>query len=148
MVMGEIEDQKPDIHAAEQVYEKVLSLYPDFGPAKRRLAILYAADQPADNQKALQLATQAREAFPEDPDVAKALGILAYRQGDYARSSRLLQESASKLNGDAKVFYYLGMDQYRLKQQTESKRSLQRALDLSLSGELASEARRVLAELK
>jgi tetratricopeptide (TPR) repeat protein len=148
MVMGEIEDQKPDIHAAEQVYEKVLSLYPDFGPAKRRLAILYAADQPADNQKALQLATQAREAFPEDPDVAKALGILAYGQGDYARSSRLLQESASMLNGDAKVFYYLGMDQYRLKQQTESKRSLQRALDLSLPGELASEARRVLAELK
>jgi hypothetical protein len=46
------------------------------------------------------------------------------------------------------VFYYLGMDQYRLKQQTESKRSLQRALDLSLPGELASEARRVLAELK
>jgi tetratricopeptide (TPR) repeat protein len=148
MVMGAIEDQKPDIRAAEQVYEKVLSLYPDFGPAKRRLAILYAGDQPVDNQKALQLAMQAREAFPDDSELAKALGILAYRQGDYTRSSKLLQESANKLNGDAKVFYYLGMDQYRLKQRTESKRSLQRALDLSLPGELASEARRVLAELK
>jgi tetratricopeptide (TPR) repeat protein len=147
MVMGAIEDQTPDIHAAERVYEKALSLYPDFAPAKRRLAILYAADQPADDQKALQLAMQAREAFAEDPDVAKALGILAYRQGDYARSSRLLQESAGKLSGDPKVFYYLGMDQYQLKQQADSKRSLQHALDLSLRGELANEARRTLAEV-
>ena len=148
MVMGAIEDQKADIRMAEQVYEKVLSLYPDFGPAKRQLAILYAADQPADNQKVLQLAMQAREAFPGDPDVAKALGIMAYRQGDYARSSALLQESASKRTTDAKVFYYLGMAQYRLKQPSESKQSLQRALDLNLEAGLAVDARRTLAELK
>jgi len=148
MVMGAIEDQKADIRVAEQVYEKVLSLYPDFGPAKRRLAILYATDQPADSQKALQLAMEAREVFPEDPDVAKALGIVTYRQGDYARSSALLQESASKRTADAKVFYYLGMAQYRLKQLSESKQSLRRALDLNLEAGLAIDARRILAELK
>ncbi|MGD0058949.1 MAG: tetratricopeptide repeat protein [Verrucomicrobiia bacterium] len=148
MVLGAMEDQKPDLRAAEQIYEKVLSLYPDFGPAKRRLAILYAADQPADNQKALQLAMQAREAFPDDPDVAKALGILAYRQGDYVRSSTLLQESTSKRTADAQVFYYLGMAQYRLREPSESKQSLQRALDLNLEAGLAVEAKRTLAELK
>jgi hypothetical protein len=46
------------------------------------------------------------------------------------------------------VFYYLGMSQYRLKQPAESKQSLQRALDLNLPAEMASEARRTLAELK
>jgi tetratricopeptide (TPR) repeat protein len=135
------------ITAAKQTYEKVLSRFPDFAPAKKRLAILYAADA-ADNQKAYELAMKAREAFPNDPEVAKALGIIVYRQGDYSRSAQLLKESASKRNGDAQVMYYLGMAQYRLKKPAESKQSLQRALDLNLPGELVAEARRVLAELK
>jgi tetratricopeptide (TPR) repeat protein len=147
MVMATISEQKSDFSQAKQTFEKVLSHYPDFSPAQKRLAILLAED-PGDGQKAYELATKAREAFPDDPELAKALGIIVYRQRDYARSARLLQESANKLNGDAKVFFYLGMDQYRLKQQIESKRSLQRALDLSLPGELANEARRTVAELK
>jgi tetratricopeptide (TPR) repeat protein len=148
MVMGAIEDQKADMHAAEQVYEKVLSLYPNFEPAKRRLAILYAADQPADSQRALQFAMQAREAFPSDPDVAKALGILMYRQGDYSRAVGLLKESASKLTADATLMYYLGMAQYRSNDQTACKLSLQRALELNLNDELGSSARQTLATLK
>ncbi len=148
MVMGAIADQKPDIRAAEQVYEKVLSLYPDFGPAKRRLAILYAADQPADNQKALQLAMQARESFPEDPEVAKALGIMTYRQGDYTRAVGLLKESASSLTTDATLMYYLGMAQYRNNDPAGCKLSLQRALELNLNDKLSSTARQTLAAVK
>jgi hypothetical protein len=40
------------------------------------------------------------------------------------------------------------MAQYHLKNRAESKTSLQRALDLNLSGTQAVEARRILAELK
>jgi hypothetical protein len=40
------------------------------------------------------------------------------------------------------------MAQYHLKNRAESKISLQRALDLNLSGTQAVEARRILAELK
>jgi tetratricopeptide (TPR) repeat protein len=148
MVMGAIEDRKPDVRAAEQVYEKVLSLYPDFGPAKRQLAILYAANQPVDNQKALELAMQAREAFPDDPDVAKALGIMMYRQGDFTRAVGLLKESASKLTTDATLMYYLGMAQYRNNEQADSRLSLQRALELNLNDELSSTARQTLTRLK
>jgi tetratricopeptide (TPR) repeat protein len=148
MVMGAIDDQKSDIRAAEQVYEKVLSLYPDFGPAKRRLTILYAAEQPVDNQKALQVAMQAREAYPVDPEVAKALGIVMYRQGDYARASGLLKESASTLTTDATLMYYLGMAQYRNNDQANCKLSLRRALELNLNAELSSAAKQTLAGLK
>ena len=148
MAMGAIEDQKADLRAAEQVYEKVLSLYPDFGPAKRRLAILYAADQSADNQRALQLAMQAREAYPVDPEVAKAFGIAAYRQGDYARAAGLLKESANSLTADATLMYYLGMAQYRNNDPAGSKLSLQRALELKLNDELSSTAKQTLAGLK
>ena len=41
MVMGAIDEQKADVGAAKQDYEKVLSQYPDFVPAEKRLAILY-----------------------------------------------------------------------------------------------------------
>ena len=37
--------------------------------------------------------------------------------------------------------YYLGAAQAKLKQKTESRQSLQRALDLKLNPELATEAR-------
>jgi tetratricopeptide (TPR) repeat protein len=148
MAMGAIEDQKADLRAAEQVYEKALSLYPDFGPAKRRLAILYAADQPADNQRALQLAMQAREAYPVDPEVAKAFGIEAYRQGDYARAAGLLKESANSLTADATLMYYLGMAQYRNNDPAACKLSLRRALELNLNGELSSAAKQTLVGLK
>jgi Flp pilus assembly protein TadD len=91
---------------------------------------------------------QAREAFPEDPDVAKALGIMMYRQSDYARAVGLLKESASKLTTDATLMYYLGMAQYRNNNQADCKRSLQRALELNLNDELGSTARQTLAVLK
>jgi uncharacterized protein HemY len=107
----------------------------------------YAADPGAD-QKAYPLAVQAREAFPGDPELGKALGMIVYRQGDYMRSVQLLTETANRLTGDATVMYYLGMAQYRLKKRAESKQSLQRALELNLASELAGEARRTLTELK
>ena len=87
----------------------------------------------------------AMESYPE---LAKALGIIVYRQGDFTRSASLLEESARKRDGDAQVMYYWGMAQYRLKNGSGSKRALQLALDLNLPTELAKEARRVLAELK
>lgn len=147
MVLSASREQKSNVTEAEQTYEKVLSQYPDFAPAQKRLAILYAED-PVSNQRAYGLATKAREAFPADPDVAKALGIIVYQRGDYARSAKLLAESAGTRNSDAQLMYYLGMSQYRLKKHGESKQALQRALDLNLSSNLAAEARRILAELK
>ena len=130
---------------ARSAYERILSRYPDFSPAKRRLAILYSLD-PHNNQKAYELGSQAREAFPDDPEVAKALGIIVYRRGDYARAANLLKESAAKLNTDGSVLYYLGMAQYKLKQPVDYRATLERALALNLPNELAAEATRTLTE--
>jgi Flp pilus assembly protein TadD len=109
-----------------------LSPCPDFIPAKRRLAILSAAN-PGDNQKADALAT-------------KALGIIVFRQGDFARAASLLKECSSRSSDDAGLMYCLGMAQRRLHQSAESGESLQRALALNLRGNLAEVARPILAE--
>jgi Flp pilus assembly protein TadD len=147
MVKAAIAGQKPDPATAGQTYEDVLKHYPDFAPAQKQLAILYAKD-PNNDAKAYPLAVKARDAFPTDPDVARTLGIIVFRQGDYPRAANLLQESARQRNGDAELMYYLGMAQYHLKNRAESKTALQKALDLSLSGAPAVEAKRILAELK
>ncbi len=147
MVKAAIAEQKPDLAAAVQTYDGVLKHYPDFAPAQKQLTILYAED-PKIDATAYPLAVKARAAFPNDPGVAKALGMIVYRQGDYSRAANLLRESAGQKSGDAETMYYLGMAQYRLKNRAESKAALQKALDLNLAGAPAAEAKRVLAELK
>ena len=147
MVMAVVAEQKPDVAAAKQTYEKILARYPEFSPAQKRLAILYASN-PGDGQKALDAATKARQAFPDDAELAKAFGIIVYRQGDFARAASLLRESAGKLDRDSELMYYLGMAQFRLNKRAESKQTLQRALELGLKDELAADARKNLASLK
>jgi len=147
MVNAAIAEQKRDFAAAEQICESVLRRYPDFSPAQKQLAMFYAQD-PKNDAEAYPLAVKARAAFPNDPEVAKALGMIVFRQGDYSRAANLLQESARQGSGNAELMYYLGMAQYHLKNSTEAKTDLQKALDLNLSGTPAVEARRVLAELR
>ncbi len=148
MAMGIIHEQKSDAPAAVHDYEEALGHYPDFTLAKRRLAVLYAQAPGALDRNAYDTAFKAHEAFPDDPEVAKALGIILNRQGDFARSAERLKESAAKKTNDAQLIYYLGMDQYQLKQKAESRKSLQTAMALKLPDSQASEAQRVLTELK
>jgi tetratricopeptide (TPR) repeat protein len=140
-------EQKADPRAAKLTYEKVLTIFPDFSPAKRSFALLCAEDS-SDDKKAYSLASKAREAFPDDPELAKAFGVIVYRQGEFARAAGLLQESAGKRKDDPVLLYYLGMAQNRLKKKAESKEALQRALELNLRADLATEARKTLAEMK
>ena len=49
---------------------------------------------------------------------------------------------------DPEVYYYLGMTHFQLKQPSESKVALQRALDSKVEEKLAAEAKRILAQLK
>lgn len=147
MVLAAIYDQKHDGSAALETYNKVLGRYPDFTPAKKRLAILYAANA-SDNQRAFDLAVKAREDFPDDSELAKAFGVILYRQKDFARATKVLEESAAQRADDAEVMYYLGMARYGLKQRAGSKQALQRALDMKLGPDLAPDAKKTLADLK
>jgi tetratricopeptide (TPR) repeat protein len=145
MVSGLLCQEKGDYQRARQAFERVLALNPLFVPAARDLAILCSQQFP-DDPKAFDLALKARESFLNDPNLAKALGVLAFHREDYTRAVQLLTESSRKLN-DAETLYYLGMGQYRLKRPQESKQTLEKALALNLSPQLAEQAKRVLAEL-
>ena len=147
MATGIVSEKAGNLAAARQVYEKILTIYPAFTPVIRQFALLYASDS-KDENKAFDLATKAREAFPQDAELAKTLGLLNYRRAEYSRSTQLLMESSRTLSTDAEVFFYLGMAQNQLKAKKESAEALRQALALNLKVPLADEAKKVLANIR
>jgi uncharacterized protein HemY len=144
MVVATTSEQKSDANAAQRAYERILAQYPDFTPALRSLTLLYSSN-PAYDQKVTVLAAKARQAFPADPDLARALGLVAYRQADFTKAVMFLQETAAQKGRDGELMYYLGMAQWHLNKRSEGKVSLQRALELGVNDILAAEAKKSLA---
>jgi len=140
-------EQEGNTSAAAGAYEKILAQDPYFSPATRQLALIYLG-VPDKSQRAFELASKARVDFPDDPVVAKALGILDYRLRDYPGAINLLQESLGKRDGDAETAFVLGMAHLQNKDLAEARAELQRALNLNLEGPEAEQARKILALLK
>jgi tetratricopeptide (TPR) repeat protein len=141
-----IKAQQSDPAGAERNYETLLALHPDCTFAQKNLAILYAQNL-VDPDRAYPVAVKAREAFPDDPQVAKALAMIFFQRGDYGRAAGLFTSVSGSTSADAQVFYYLGISEFHLKNRAQSKTSLQRALNLNLTGPQATDARQTLAEL-
>jgi tetratricopeptide (TPR) repeat protein len=140
-------ERRGDYAEAKTLYEQVLKRYPQFTPATRNLAILYT-NHLDDNQKGYEMASKARRALPDDVELTRAMGKLAYRRGEYQYAAQLLKEVEQKQAADAETYFYLGLTQSRLKQKAESTASLRQALAMNLNTKLAEEAKRVLAEQK
>jgi tetratricopeptide (TPR) repeat protein len=147
MALGIIDEHNGDGPPATAAYEKILARYPDFSPAQRQLAILYSRN-PARLSEAYDLATKAREVYPDDANLAKATGIILFLQNNYSAAISLLKGTAAVLPSDPEVFYYLGTAQLKLNENKEGRASLQAALNLKLPGQLADSARQMLAQLK
>jgi len=145
MRLAEIQERQGALDQALKTYEKVVDGNPQFSPALRRVAVLLG-ERSANDPKSYDLALKAREAFPEDAEVAKTLGILSYRRDYYQRAADLLQEAAAKNKDDPDLLYYLGAAQYQLKHWNECKSALQRASNLNLAPGLADKAKQALAE--
>ncbi|MCC6823038.1 MAG: tetratricopeptide repeat protein [Verrucomicrobia subdivision 3 bacterium] len=147
MVFAAIQDRKGDFAAARDSYTRVLKAMPEFAPADRQLALLYYTRLQLPTE-AYAHALKAREAFPQDREIARLLGILSYQRGEFSRAGQLLQEASASFPNDSEVIYRLGLTQYKLKQSQESRRNLAQALGLAPNSEFAPEAKRVLADLK
>jgi tetratricopeptide (TPR) repeat protein len=145
MRLGELQQREGAVDQAVKTYEKVVADNPLYAPAMHQLALLYG-QLSTDSAKAYELVTKARQAYPDDPDIAKTLGILNYRRGNYPQAIELLKQATAKRKDDPELAYYLGEVYHQLKQYTECTETLQRALTLNLSPGLADDARRGLAD--
>ncbi|HEY3856240.1 MAG TPA: tetratricopeptide repeat protein [Verrucomicrobiae bacterium] len=146
-LLGIQAENRGDAAQATKTYEQILTDYPKFAPAMRQLALIYAKNS-GDASKAYDLAEKAKATFPNDPELSRTLGILAYRKAEYQRSVTYLRQNAQKLDSDGELSYYLGMDYYNLKQTKESKQYLKKAVALNVPAPMVDDAKKVLAELK
>jgi tetratricopeptide (TPR) repeat protein len=146
-VRAAIEEQRGEARTAIATYIAILQIYPHFAPAQKRLADLYL-DDPTALETAYEFAIKARQALPDDPELARILGEISYQRKDYSRALQLLRESARATPLDAKGSYYLGASQVQLNQKPQATEALERALAAGLREPYASEARRLLAEAK
>jgi tetratricopeptide (TPR) repeat protein len=140
-------DRSGEVATATTAGEKILAQYPDFAPAQRLLALLYARD-PAKRDRAYELAVQAHSFYTDDVTLSKTMGLILFAKDDYEHAGGILRQVSQRLPNDAEVFYYLGAAQLKNKDRAAAKTNLQRALTLNLSGKLADSARQMLAELK
>jgi tetratricopeptide (TPR) repeat protein len=143
--LAQVQQRDGAVDQAVKTYEKVVADNPLYAPATRQLALLYG-QLATDSPRAYELVTKARQAYPDDPDIAKTLGILSYRREYYPQAVELLKNAAVRRKDDAELAYYLGEAYRKLKQYAECKETLQRALTLNLSPGLADDARSALAD--
>jgi tetratricopeptide (TPR) repeat protein len=146
MAEAALDAQHGQAKSATQIYSNILRRWPDFAPAQKRLATVYAQD-PSKAADAWNLATKARKTLPDDPELAELLGRLSYEKKEYPRAMQLLQESARKKSLGANSLFYLGMSQLQARQRTEARGALNEALTDGLQEPFASEAKQALAEL-
>ena len=139
MLTATVDHQNNRILPARQAAEQVLAQYKLFSPAHRLLGMLYIA-APPDDQKAYDHAAKAREAYPEDPAVAKTLGIASYRRADDRSAVELLSQSVTQKPEDPESLLYLALSQRRLDQEEQARQTYQRLMALAPDSAHAAEA--------
>lgn len=121
---------------AKENYETVLRLDQDQPGAKNNLAWLIADREqvsPADLDRALQLAQDAKNAMPNDPSVADTLGWIMYKKGIPSAAIALFRESIDgypeghPLRGT--VRYHLASAYEKNGERDRAVQELKRALD-------------------
>jgi tetratricopeptide (TPR) repeat protein len=147
MAQAALDTQRGQIKPATETYDGILRRWPDFAPAQKRLAKLYAQD-PSTVAAAYDLAAKARKTLSDDPELAELLGRLSYEKKEYPRAVQLFQESARKRPLDADSLFYLGMSQFQARQTAEARGALNQALAGGLQEPLATQAKRALADLQ
>src|SRR5207237_10690178 len=95
MAKAAIRVQKGDTAEASAIYNSILQKWPDFAPAQKRLASIYANDA-ANASKAYELANKAHRGLVDDPDLARTLGVLSFQRKEYARAVQFFRESEAK----------------------------------------------------
>ncbi len=143
------------IDQAKDYYEAVLRIDQDQPAAKNNLAWLLANTDnpsPADLDRALQLAQDAKNALPNEPSVADTLGWIMYKKGIAAAAIALFKESLEgypeghPLRGT--VRFHLAKAYDRNGERDRAVAELKRALDEVAQFNERADAEKFLKELQ
>ena len=137
-------EQQGQIAAAEQQYLRALAIDPGAVAAANNLAWIYVAGN-RKLDEALQLARDAYQRLPNDPNVNDTLGWVYYRKNMAKEAIPYLETSVRKSPNEASFQFHLGMAIVQSGDWNIARRALKQALALKPDLEGAAEARKALA---
>jgi Flp pilus assembly protein TadD len=95
--------------------------------------------------KAFDSGIRALDLYPNDAHLERALGILAYKRGDFARTTQF-KDALAKSPTDGEALFCLGMAQYRSKS-LENREALEKALRTQLPASMKEQVQKALEDL-
>lgn len=146
VVLATVYERLGQTERARDRYEQLIKLYPRFVPPYNNLAYIYTERLP-QLDRALELATKARQLAPEDASIADTLGWVYFKRGEQAKGVPLLKEAAEKAPTSGEIQYHLGMASYMAGQTDLARSALQRAVAAPESFPGKPEAQKQLALL-
>ena len=146
-MLGVIAQAQGDATQAEKHYERALTIDAAAPIAANNLAWLYA-ERGKNLEAALRLAQRASEALPGSPEVHDTLGWVHYKRQASDQAIAALRTTVELAPREATYQYHLGLAYAQNNEPQHARDALERALRLDKTFAQATEARRVLEELR
>jgi len=144
-MIGMIFEQQGKREEARAAYQAAVADNPSLAPiAANNLAFMYAEDG-ANLDVALNLASNAKKALPELADVDDTLGWVYYKKGLWSLAISSFEDSLKRKPDSGAALYHLGLAYAKLGDTAKSRQALERALKLKLRPADAATAKQMLA---
>jgi tetratricopeptide (TPR) repeat protein len=131
---------------AEAQYRKTLAIDERASLAANNLAWMYVTSN-RNLDEALELARNAVQHMPDQPEFKDTLGWIYYRRSMHQEAVRHLEDTVRRAPRYADAHYHLGMAYLASGEVDLAKKSLERALAIRTDFEGASEARKALTQI-
>ncbi|MEO6002478.1 MAG: tetratricopeptide repeat protein [Opitutus sp.] len=140
--LGSAYEQSGQPKKAVATYQAASAANPSSAVPLVALARLYSAEN--DAAKAMEAAKAARKVAPDDPDVARSLGLVAHKVGDSTWAASLMQEAVRKQPDNAELLFEASQVVYATGRVEQARELAAQALARGASFSKGSEARQFL----
>ena len=141
----EIQGRKDE---AKKKYMEALEIQPNLPAAANNLAWMLASEEQPDLGEALRLAMQAKQAFPDQPNIADTLGWVHYKRKAYSLAISQFNQALESMHDNPIIQYHLSLALHGNGDIQAAIDSLEKALASENPFEERSEAETLLNEWK
>jgi len=113
---------------AKAKYTRALELQPNLPAAANNLAWLLASEEGADLGEALRLAMQAKQALPDQPNIADTLGWVHLKRKSYSLAISQFRQALEGRPEDPVIQYHLALALYGNGEKLEAIEVIEKAL--------------------
>jgi tetratricopeptide (TPR) repeat protein len=149
LILAMLYEQQQKFDKALNVYNALLArnLFPVI--AHNNLSYLLADHFPTPENldRALRLASETLEEFPDDPNLLDTVGWILCKQGNFAKGKIYLEQSVAQFPNHPTSLYHLGWCRAKLGETEMARESLKKALDLKTGFPERAATEQLLASL-